>query len=152
MPEKLSKIFDEKYSDEEYLDDLTVGTLAKIIGAKLPAEIDPNMKYTRILTQSEYVQTGDIVIDAGWFPEKKVVEESLKQNALLIFCSKADKKNYPQSNVVAIANPLKCVQKYERWKCSSIPAKRIAITGSVGKTTTTGLINKVTSDYWEKRI
>ena len=31
---------------------LDIGKLAKIIGAVLPAEIDPNMKFDRILTQS----------------------------------------------------------------------------------------------------
>ena len=44
---------------------LDIGKLAKIIGAVLPAEIDPNMKFDRILTQSEYVQPGDVVLTVG---------------------------------------------------------------------------------------
>lgn len=128
---------------------LDIGKLAKIIGAVLPAEIDPNMKFDRILTQSEYVQPGDVVISAGWYPADKVIKDSLKQGALLVFCAEEHKANYPQSNVIGVRDPLKCVQSYEKWKCARIPAKRITITGSVGKTTTTGLINKVISDHYK---
>ena len=96
---------------------INIGKLAKIIGAVLPAEIDPNMKFDRILTQSEYVQPGDVVISAGWYPADKVIKDSLKQGALLVFCAEEHKANYPQSNVIGVRDPLKCVQSYEKWKC-----------------------------------
>lgn len=122
---------------------LTIGDVAKAIGAELPDEINSNEVCGRVLTQSEYVTKKDVVISAGWYNHFRVIEESLDKGAIAVFCDYDVKKNFPQKNVIAIDNPMDAVMKFENWITKDCHAKKIAITGSVGKTTTTGLINEV---------
>lgn len=120
-------------------------SFADILGITLP---DPlrGLTYNRVLTQSEYVTSEDVVISAGWYSHHRVVAESLEKNALLIVCDRATKADYPQENVIGVDDPLECVQRFERAMMKHFCGKLIAITGSVGKTTTTGLINTVIKD------
>lgn len=122
---------------------LRVSELAEIIGATLPDDFDGNVTCKRVLTQSMYVTPGDAVISAGWYPSSQIIPESIEKQASVIFCDYATKKSYPQKCVVPVEDPQECVLRFERWRASFCTAKRIAITGSVGKTTTTGLINSV---------
>lgn len=122
---------------------LTVSKLAKIIGATLPKGFDGSTKCARVLTQSMYVQPGDVVISAGWYPHSQIIPESLEKGAAVIFCDRETKKAYPQERVLPVDDPKECVFRFEKWRAKPCKAKRIAITGSVGKTTTTGLINAV---------
>lgn len=128
----------------------TLSQLAKIIGAKLPHTIDGSVHYSRVLTQSEYVHPGDVVISAGWYEHKRIISESLEKGALAVFCPTDIKaKLFPDNDkVIAVANSLECVKKFELWRTKDCHAKRIAISGSVGKTTTTGLINTVIANSY----
>lgn len=122
---------------------LTVDKLAEIIGAKLPEDFNGNIKCGRVLTQSMYVKPGEVVISAGWYPHDRIIPESLEKGAAVVFCDKQAKERYPQPNVIPVDDPKECVTRFEKWRAQLCNAKRIAITGSVGKTTTTGLINSV---------
>ena len=122
---------------------LTLGTIAEVIGAVLPEGMDPNRSCRRVLTQSVYATGDDVVISAGWYPHSEIIPEALKRNVIAVFCDPETKKDYPQDNVIPVEDPMACVTRFERWRAEPCHAKRIAITGSVGKTTTTSLINAI---------
>lgn len=128
---------------------LTLQTVAEVIGATLPKGIDPKRHCRRVLTQSVYATPDDVVISAGWYTHSQIITESLEKNVSLIFCDPETKKNYPQNNVVPVDDPLACVTRFEKWMAEPCHARRIAITGSVGKTTTTGLINSIIANSYQ---
>lgn len=133
---------------EEYIN-FSLKRLADVIGAELPSEINSDIICGRVLTQSEYVKPGEVVISAGWYEHDKIISEALSKGAIAVFCDNKVKERYPQINVIPVDNPLECVKKFERWREKVCSAKRIAITGSVGKTTTTGLINSVVASSFD---
>ena len=121
--------------------------LADAIGAPLPASLDGGTVCGRVLTQAEYVRDGDAVISAGWYGHEKTVSQSLQNGAAVVFCPQGVKDClYPDDDrVIAAADPLECVKRFELRCSEKCRAKRIAVTGSVGKTTTTGLIGEIMS-------
>ena len=127
----------------------TLGKLAEVIGVELPESMNPHMKYGRVLTQHVYVQPGDVVISGKWYPEYTTVKEALERGAVAVFCNAKTKQHFPQDNVIIVEDPLDAVTKYQKWCAKIGTAKRIAITGSVGKTTTTGLINSVIANSFK---
>lgn len=127
---------------------LTLGTIAEVIGAVLPEGMDPNRSCRRVLTQSVYATDDDVVISAGWYPHSEIIPEALKRNVIAVFCDPETKKDYPQDNVIPVEDPMACVTRFERWRAEPCHAKRIAITGSVGKTTTTSLINAIMTNSY----
>ena len=123
---------------------LTVCRLAEIIGVQLQGELSNNNALVkRVLTQSVYAEPGDAVIAAQWYYRKKTINEALERGASVVFCDKEIACDYVDCRVIGAENPLECVEKFEKWCEQGCDAKRITITGSVGKTTTTGLINSV---------
>lgn len=125
----------------------TLESFAQIIGIKLPKTLK-NAAYGKVLTQKEYVSPEDVVISAGWYNAETTVGESLEKGALLIVCDQTTKKGYPEENVIGVDDPLACVQRFEQTMLKAFKGKLVTITGSVGKTTTTGLINSVLSDAY----
>ena len=131
------------------LKEKTVGNLIGLLNISLDQSIYDSLKdlhYNRLLTQSEYVTSEDVVISAGWYNHSRIVEESLKKGAVVIFCDTKTKEAFPQQNVIGVDDPLSCVQDLERYLLRNFHGKCITITGSVGKTTTTGLINTIFSN------
>ena len=118
---------------------LTLAEFAKIIDASVPCSVSGSAVCGRILTQSEYVTPGDVVISAGWYEHNRIISQSLKKGALAVFCPESVKNDlFPDNDkVIAVKDPLACVQAYELWREKGCHAKRIVISGSVGKTTTT---------------
>lgn len=129
---------------------LTLAEFAKIIDASVPCSVSGSAVCGRILTQSEYVTPGDVVISAGWYEHNRIISQSLKKGALAVFCPESVKNDlFPDNDkVIAVNDPLACVQAYELWREKGCHAKRIVISGSVGKTTTTGLINAVITNTY----
>lgn len=125
----------------------TLESFAQIIGITLPEALK-NATYGRVLTQKEYVSPEDVVISAGWYHSETTVSESLKKGALLVVCDHKTKKNHPEDNVIGVDDPLACVQRFEKTMLKAFKGKLVTITGSVGKTTTTGFINTVLSNAY----
>ena len=123
--------------------------LANIIDVKLPPNIDGTLPFKRLLTQSHYVKPGDWIIDAGWYKSEDIIIESIKKGATVIFCTSEVKEKFPQDFVIAVEKPLEAVNKFEKYLTEGYKAKRICITGSIGKTTTTGLINSVIANTYK---
>ncbi len=122
----------------------SLATIARVIGAELPPTLDGSRRVVRVLTQPKYVSPGDLVI-SGWYPREKTVSESLKKGAVAVFCERKLKEKFPQENVIPVDDPFLCVRRYEQWRSRFCRARRVVVTGSVGKTTTTGLISAVLS-------
>lgn len=122
---------------------LTVADLSQIIGAETPNKEVRNEIVERVLTQSAYVKSTDAVIVACWYDRKKTIEEALERGAVVVFCQKEVGEFYDDPRICYISDPLVCVEKIEKYCEAGCDAKRIVITGSVGKTTTTGLINSI---------
>ena len=129
--------------EDTYQKPLTLGELADMFDVQLPSEIDPDSPCERVLTQSAYLNPGEVVISAGWYWHGKIIPEALEKGAALVFCSQKDKQHYADPRVIPVDDPMDCVIRFERWRAEECKAKRIAITGSVGKTTTIGLVNAV---------
>lgn len=128
---------------------ITISKLAKIIRADIPKGFNGSKICGRVLTQAIYVKPGDVVISAGWYPKQKTVQDALDKGAVAVFCDKDTKKHFVQENVIAVDDPMESVLLYENWRAKSFNVSRIAITGSVGKTTTTGLINAVVANSYK---
>ena len=130
---------------------LTLGKFSKIIDTELPFSVDGSTVCRTVLTQPEYVAPGDVVISAGWYDHRRVVSQALEKGAIAVFCPTSKKAAlFPNDNrVIAVEDALECVKKYEQWREKGCRAKRIAISGSVGKTTTTGLINSVIANSYK---
>ncbi len=124
---------------------ITLKKLAGIIGAELPDTINGGAVCGRILTQAEYVTAGDVVISAGWYPHGKTVSAALERGAIAVFCPEDVKTGLfaNAGRVIGVRDPMQCVKAFELWRTAGCNARRIAISGSVGKTTTTGLIDTV---------
>lgn len=128
---------------------LTLKRLAEVLEVELPQSLNRNLVCGRLLTQSVYVNPGDVVISAGWYPHTATVAEALDKGAAVVFCDKKTKEKFPQDEVIALDDPQEAVRKFEHWRTKNYSTKRIAITGSVGKTTTTGLINVVIANSFK---
>jgi len=128
--------------------------LCKIIGVSVPKGIDPFKPVERVISQAEYTQPGEVVICTEYYDVERSISLAVERGAFVVFCpqhyaqkywaNQADKSEAPaMRNVVGVDNPLECIRKFEVWRKSGCNARVITITGSVGKTTTTGLVNSV---------
>ncbi len=123
-----------------------ISTLSQIIGAKYNKRVLKDGVIKRVLTQSVYARPGDAIIAARWYNPQKTIEEALKKGASVVFCEAKYANAYSDNRVVVVDNPMDCVERVEKYCEQGCNAKRITITGSIGKTTTTGLINSVISN------
>ena len=67
---------------------LTLAEFAKIIDASVPCSVSGSAVCGRILTQSEYVTPGDVVISAGWYEHNRILHQSLKRRSFQIAAGK----------------------------------------------------------------
>ncbi len=125
-----------------------LGEFAKIIGAELPETANIAIPFKKVLTQSYYATQGDYIIDTGWYNSENTISESITKGAAAIFCSPELKEKFPQDFVYSVKNPRKAVERFVTWKTQKSKVKKIVITGSVGKTTTTGLINSIIANSY----
>ncbi len=129
--------------NELFHTNLTLGDVAAACGVELPAGLDGDAPCGRVLTQAVYVKPGDVVISAGWYYDREIIPPALQKGAAMVICSAKAAKRFPDPRVAVSDDPQEAVRRFQRWRAEGCHAKRIAITGSVGKTTTTGLINSV---------
>lgn len=129
---------------------LTLEKLIKILNAYpvCGLNLDGNAIIRRVLTQSIYADIGTAVIAGRWYPLDKTIQEALEKGASVIFCNEHDAKKYSDPRIMAVKDPMDSIERFEKWCEKDCHAKRITITGSVGKTTTTGLINTIISNSY----
>ncbi len=127
----------------KYYREFTISSLSQIIGAKYNNKILKNARINRVLTQSVYAKPGDAIIVGRWYGQRRTIEEALTKGASVVFCEAKYAREYSDKRIVVVDDPMECVERVEKYCEQGCNAKRITITGSVGKTTTTGLINSV---------
>ncbi len=138
----------EKYG-EDIIGKLTVRDFFEIIGVPLQNGIDPQKKIGTIRTHSEHTKQDDIIFVTYIGEEGKQCDEALAKGALIVFVKKQFKENYRDNPIViGVDSPNELANRYLLYLFSLFPAKRIAITGSLGKTTTTEMLKCVISDAY----
>lgn len=126
--------------------------LCRIIGIKVPDSMTENRIINRVLSQAEYVGKDDVIICTNYYDVRRSIGLAIERGAYAVLCPKSYAQEYynsgkiSESIVIGVDNPLELIQKFEIWRKKECRAKVIAITGSVGKTTTTGLINTIFSE------
>ena len=146
FPENVKRIYRK---DGSYY--VNFGDLCRIMGIPVPEELDPSKPVERVLSQSEYTQPGEVVICTGYYEIEHAIKLAIERGAYAVFCPQYHAQQYwadkgvesTVHNVIGMDNPLECIWRYEVWRRSGCSARTIAITGSVGKTTTTGLVNSI---------
>lgn len=125
--------------------------LCKIMDIPLPKGIDPSKAVERVISQAEYTRPGEVVICTKYYNIERSINLAVEKGAFVVFCPQHDAQKYQEANsdkdnhtpVIGVDDPLECIRRYEVWRKSDCKARVITITGSVGKTTTTGLVNSI---------
>lgn len=126
--------------------------LCEIMEIPVATGIDPSKPIERVISQAEYTQPGEVVICTGYYNIERSINLAVERGAFVVFCpqyyaqkywagKEEDSKN--PRNVIGMDNPLECIHRFEVWRKSNCKARVVTITGSVGKTTTTGLVNSI---------
>ncbi len=126
----------------------TFGELCDVIRVEVPLGLDRNFRISRLISQSEYTQPADAVICTYYYNVEQSVKMALQKGAYAIFCPKKElerlnSKGITSANIIGVDDPLESIRVFEEWRKKDCGAKVITITGSVGKTTTTGLIDTI---------
>lgn len=126
--------------------------LCKIMGISVPKDIDPFRPVERVISQGIYTRPGEVVICIEYYDVESSIKLAIERGAFVVFCPHdyaqkywANKSGEDEGtrNVIGIDNPLECIRRFEVWRRSDCNARVVAITGTVGKTTTTGLVNSI---------
>lgn len=132
--------------------------LCKIMEVPVPAGIDPLKPVERVLSQAEYTQPGEVVICTKYYNVAHSIGLAIERGAFAVFCPQSYARNYwadkgtdasGSIHVIGVDDPLDCIRKFEIWRKRGCKARVITITGSVGKTTTTGLVNSIVSNTFQ---
>ena len=139
------------------MEKMTIKQLATMIGSEPVSSEISDIIVSRVMTQSAYANENDAVIAVNWNNQNKTVTEALSKNVKVVFCAHHIAKNFNDNRVVSVENPLKAVETFENYCKRGCNAKIITITGTIGKTTTTGLINtvinsKYNTNSWSSKI
>ena len=122
----------------------------KLIFGREDAVCENFCKDTRILKPGE-VYLG---IKGETFNGSEFYEEALKKGASICILQEVEVKkevieNYPNASIVMVGNVVKCIQKLAKYKRSLYNIPVVAVTGSVGKTSTKDIIANVLSKKYK---
>ncbi len=107
-------------------------------------KVDPAEKYYRIIsTDTRTIQPGSLffAIRGDRFDGHSFVFDVLDVEDCLAVVS----REYDRSNCLKVEDTTVAYQKLAQAYCKVFPAKRIGVTGSVGKTTTKAMLNNILS-------
>ncbi len=124
---------------------LSIHTIAKILGVEVDTSVDTPV--TRIHTDSRTIQPGDcfFAIVGESFDGHAYVDQALAQGAVCAVVSKSISANGP---TLQVSDTIEALGHLARWYRRQYPFKVIAITGSVGKTTSRQIIYHVLSQHF----
>lgn len=129
------------------LRNMTLGKLCEIIEVPCPSALSPEMKLVDVLGSPIAAQKGSAVIE--WKGEKskgvELCQEALDKGAAVVFCRRSIKEEHYSDNdkVIPVDNASECITKYIKFARDCFPVKVVAVTGSVGKTTTMEMLKCV---------
>ncbi len=125
----------------------TLRQLIDVLNAVASPAIDPDSIATRITTDSRSINSGDIflALRGEKFDGHEFVQSTIEQGAIAaIVDAQFEAADLP---VLVVSDTLQAYQTIAHWWRAQFKIPIIAITGSVGKTTTKELIAAVLSQY-----
>ncbi|RMH67435.1 MAG: UDP-N-acetylmuramoyl-tripeptide--D-alanyl-D-alanine ligase [Cyanobacteria bacterium J003] len=121
----------------------TLGAIAQALGLDTT---HPNLPITGICTDSRQVAAGNlfVALRGATFDGHQFVDQAAAAGAIALMVETPLSAALPQ---LQVANTLSAYQRLGQWWRQQCPAKVIAVTGSVGKTTTKEMIAAVLRHY-----
>lgn len=103
-----------------------------------------------VFSHSEHAKQGDVVIVTYVNVEVAQCDEALRKGAQAVFVKNWVKEKHYVGNpaVIGVDNPTKLSTAFLSYVIDLFPAKRVAITGSLGKTTTTDMLKLTIGDAY----
>ncbi len=133
----------------------TILDFCRVTGIPVPTHIDSSYVIPRVMTQPEYSKPDDVVIiNTILSNEEAQLTKALEKNVYAIVCSPEHANHFIEkdpsieSKFICADNPMEVFRRYASWRRSICKAKLLTITGSVGKSTTTGLVTSIVTDYY----
>jgi UDP-N-acetylmuramoyl-tripeptide--D-alanyl-D-alanine ligase len=122
--------------------------LARVMEATRPAAGDRVVR--RVSTDSRKVEAGDLffALTGENFDGHQFVAGALEKGAVGAVVAKGRAPKGVKGPVLEVADPLLALGMLGAWHRNRFPVKMVAVTGSVGKTTTKDLIASVLSLRW----
>lgn len=108
------------------------------LASALEVEVDENLEAGRVQFNSKDVKDGDLFIALGSGDKDghKYVADAFSKGASAAIISKDVETNIPVNKLIRVQNTLESLRSLADYKRTKSKAKIIAITGSVGKTST----------------
>ena len=137
-----------KKSGEALLRALTVADFCGIVGIPCPPALDSARKLGTVRGSPLVAMPGDLMLATFADEEKEHCEQALEKGVQAVFVREGTKQAHFAANplVIATADPTALFTAFLAYVVDLFPAKRIAVTGSLGKTTTVDLLKLVIGD------
>ncbi|MFN4280152.1 UDP-N-acetylmuramoyl-tripeptide--D-alanyl-D-alanine ligase [Thermosynechococcus sp.] len=121
----------------------TLGAIAQALGLEL---VYPDVPVTGICTDSRQIAPGNlfVALRGDTFDGHQFVQQAAAGGAIALMVEAPVSSPLPQ---LQVPNTLSAYQRLGQWWRQRCPAQVIAVTGSVGKTTTKEMIAAVLSHY-----
>lgn len=134
-----------KKNGEAVVKQMTIGEVCAITGVPLPECVDGNKRAGIVHAHSARVENGSIIFCSNRFTWKNHCYEAMKKGAALIvtYPGISDPVVNNDPRVVVVNDTSVCLTRYMKHIRDSFDTKIITITGSVGKSTTTGMFHAV---------
>lgn len=136
---------------ESVIRSMTLGKLCQIVELGLPEGFSADMPLKDVLGSSIAVSEGSaaFIWKTGEADSRFQVTDALEKKAAVIFCAQNIKDRfYPdEKKVVGVGRPADYINRYMYFARHCFDAKVIAVTGSLGKTTTTSMIRCVLEEH-----
>lgn len=137
-------------SGEDYIRNLTLGELCSVVGIPLPEGRDADTPINKVYAHPEHSEPGSAVFVTYYEAEQYHCRNALKKGAAAVFVHPECKAVWPNDKrVVAVDDPIACCSRYLGKLRSLFPAKVVAVTGSIGKTTTVDMLKCVLGDAFK---
>ena len=109
---------------------------------------DKNIVIDNICTDTRKIQENDIfiAIKGELYDGNKLYEEAFEKGAIAVILDNKEvinKEKYQDKTIILVENTIKCLQQLAAYKRSLYDIPVIAVTGSVGKTSTKDIIYEV---------
>lgn len=132
------------------MQDITVRDIIKICDGKLICG-DESIVCKRIEKDTRSIKNGDVYIGVKGnnFDGNTLYEEALKNGAEVCIISGIKAKKYEGKTIIEVEDSIKALQKLAEYKRKLYNIPVIAITGSVGKTSTKDIISGVMSQKYK---
>ncbi|MBQ2062677.1 MAG: leucine-rich repeat protein [Oscillospiraceae bacterium] len=137
-------------SGEEYIRNLTLGELCRVIEIPVPEGLDPDKHINKVYAHPEHSEKDSAVFITYYEAEQYHCRNALKKNPAVVFVHPECKAVWPEDKrVVAVDDPTSRCSRYLAKLRSLFPAKVVTVTGSIGKTTTVDMLKCVLGDAFK---